>query len=167
MANAYRQPNYQSNSTISILFELKLAYSLFNNSVKMLWSPPYARARARPLEHKSRTLPNLPFFLTLERSAILVTNVSIICRNSIGKLSISGFQIFHIEKYKFLARLYLCIDHIQQWIRVYAASRKMQEIWNPFPRQKFLISKGFSNFQRTNSKKCSFFKCSSVLHTKI
>ena len=48
---------------------------------------------------------------------------------------------------------------IKQW--------KMQEIWNPFHRQNRLISKGFSNFKRTSSKSCPFFKCSSIFQTKI
>ena len=43
------------------------------------------------------------------------------------------------------------LDHIEQW--------KMQEIWNPFHRQNYLISKRISN--------CPFFKCPSVLHAKI
>ena len=43
----------------------------------------------------------------------------------------------------------------------------MHEIWNRFPRQNHLMSKGFSNFERTSSKSCKFFKCSPVLHTNL
>ena len=56
----------------------------------------------------------------------------------------------------------ICIDHIQQW--------KMKEIWNPFYRQNYPISKGFSNFERTSIKPfLQIFithQCR-VLHTKI
>ena len=45
--------------------------------------------------------------------------------------------------------LLLTVDHMQKW--------KMQEISNPFHRQNYLISKRFSNFDRTGSKSCPFF----------
>ena len=54
---------------------------------------------------------------------------------------------------------YEYIDHIQQW--------KMQEIWNPFHGENYLFSKGFSNFERTTSKICLFFKCSLVMHETV
>ena len=45
--------------------------------------------------------------------------------------------------------LWFIIDCIQQW--------KMKEMWNPFHRQNYLISKGFSSFERTSSIKIWLF----------
>ena len=41
----------------------------------------------------------------------------------------------------------------------------MQEIYNPFHRQNDLISKEFSNFERTSS--CPFYNFPSFLYTQI
>ena len=75
-----------------------------------------------------------------------------VCLDTQKKSKNTAFQrivAFSVLSLKILRRTECkenCKIHIQQW--------KMQEIYNPFHGEYYLISKRFSNFEHTTSKNC-------------